>query len=116
MSVYFVQFGPYVKVGYSSNPARRIEQIHQKASNPTKRARHEAFPPLVGWFEPKVLKVISGDRGTESQAHSVMREQRYMGEWFHATPETLSLVENIEAEVAAFVGSVIRMTRKAWVQ
>ena len=76
MTVYFVQSGPYVKIGYSSNPIARIGTL--QGGNPE---------PLTTLF------FMAGNMETERELHTAFSDYHHSGEWFRHEGELLEFIE-----------------------
>ena len=63
--VYFVKAGRFVKIGFSTNVAKRLAAL--QTSQPHKL---------------RLLAVVEGDLSTESALHARFAELRHQGEWF----------------------------------
>ena len=64
--LYVIESGPYVKIGSSNNPARRIKDI--KSSCP---------------YPIKVVSVLTGRGKEEFYWHSLNSKAHHAGEWFY---------------------------------
>jgi hypothetical protein len=64
-----------VKIGYSADPVRRVEEL--AVSSPV---------PLC------LLGTVEGDRTAETEFHAMLATDRMHGEWFRATPGLLSVI------------------------
>lgn len=64
--VYFIQRGNYVKVGFTDDVARRLQQLASSS------------PETV-----VLLTTVPGGRCLEAALHDAFRELRVSGEWFH---------------------------------
>lgn len=73
MSVYFIEAGPYMKIGFSDNPIARSGTVTRLGKRPDDLP-FEAEADLIGW--------IPGDRTTEHEMHKVFAKIRVAGEWF----------------------------------
>ena len=74
--VYFLKANDRVKIGYSSNPTVRIEQI--QASSP---------------YDLEVLLIVDGDRDTERSLHRRFKDCRRKGEWFEYECEVKDYID-----------------------
>lgn len=84
--VYFAQCGEYIKIGVSSNPARRVERLRYE--------RRTFKPATVPHGEPlRLLAAIPGDYGQEGDWHYRFREDWVGGEWFLASDDLLAAVD-----------------------
>ena len=63
--IYFVKANDRIKIGYSSNPTSRINQL--QTSSP---------------YDLEVLLIIDGDREKERILHKEFKDCRKKGEWF----------------------------------
>jgi hypothetical protein len=73
--VYFIRFGDRVKIGYTTDFARRRTELP-----------HDA-----------VLGVIPGTLDDEAAWHRLFADLRIKGEWFHADRELLAAIERVTA-------------------
>lgn len=73
MSVYFIESGPYMKIGFSDDPISRNGTVTRNGKRPDDLPfDHET--DLIGW--------IPGDREVEAQLHKQFAHLRVAGEWF----------------------------------
>ena len=91
MSVYFIQAGRYVKVGFSDNPERRCRRLF--ASNT--RYSCPADVPL-DLASRRLLKVIDGDKDTEARIHAALDQFCVGTEWFIDEPELRAFVDAVQ--------------------
>lgn len=77
--LYFIRFGDLVKIGITSNVARRLSELP-----------HD-----------EVLGVMRGTYKDEAQWHDRFAEHHHQGEWFRCTPYVRSRIEAALAEAAA---------------
>ncbi len=69
--IYVATWGPYVKVGSSLNPPRRVRELpYGSPATP----RLDGSPTLVGY--------VRGDVDGERFLHAALAEHRLLGEWF----------------------------------
>jgi hypothetical protein len=88
--IYVATWGPYVKIGYSRSPERRMRDLpYGTSQTPRLDVQTVGIPVLVGAFE--------GDRGAETLLHLALAAHRVSGEWFDGTAP---LVQAIVAETA----------------
>src|SRR5690606_8409539 len=73
--IYFARRGDLVKIGYSTQPDRRIKTLVHHAGS--------EFDEVV---------VIPGTKNDERSYHAQFAEHRQEGEWFTTTPQILSLM------------------------
>lgn len=74
--VYFVQAGPFIKIGFTSRDIEyRIAQMRTGCP-----------------FPIQVLGAIDGDQRTERALHARFAAHRHHGEWFRCDPEILAFV------------------------
>lgn len=78
MSVYFIEAGPYMKIGFSDDPIARAESVTRLGKRPDDLPR-EAAVELIGW--------IPGDRKAEARMHQRFARLRVAGEWFWSERE-----------------------------
>lgn len=78
MSVYFAAVSGYIKVGFSSDPVKRVGTTTvDKTIKPTGVHGGDEVT-LLGWFP--------GDRKAERLAHEALAPYRAAGEWFIDCP------------------------------
>jgi hypothetical protein len=80
MSVYFATAGDYLKIGYSADPAGRMNTVTRNGKRPDDLP-WGARVKLIGW--------IPGDRGRERSLHDVHASHRVAGEWFRLGPDAI---------------------------
>lgn len=80
MSVYFVEAGPYMKIGYSADPTQRIESVTRTGARPDDLPKN-AEADLIGW--------IPGGRERESELHKRFAGVRVASEWFWSEREAV---------------------------
>lgn len=80
VSVYFVEAGPYMKVGYSADPTQRIESVTRTGARPADLPKN-AEADLIGW--------VPGDRKRESELHRRFAHIRVESEWFWSEREAV---------------------------
>ena len=89
MSVYFAQVGPYIKVGYSTNPEQRVRRLFSSATfGPIGTPRDLASRRLI--------RAIDGDKQTERQIHDALSDFRVVTEWFLDEPEVRDFIATVE--------------------
>jgi hypothetical protein len=101
MSVYFAQVGPYIKIGYSENPDRRVRNLMASATRygapkgtPTRRC------------ERHLIRSIRGSKNTEALIHQALADFCAGNEWFVDEPEVRDFIANVEC--ATEYRSVVR--------
>ena len=82
--IYFVGFGDYVKIGFTSTPVQKRLAALQA----------ECPEPLV------VYASIPGTMRLERELHRRFAASRLQSEWFRKTPELLDYIESIK-EISA---------------
>jgi hypothetical protein len=84
--VYYIQCGQFVKIGYSKNPEKRVDQIRRggRAARPT----HWAGNPVLLGYE-------IGNADVEQQRHAQFAHLHDRGEWFNLTTELAEHIEEI---------------------
>lgn len=82
MSVYFAQVGPHIKIGYSTNPERRVARMF---SSTTRYSAPTGTP--TGRAHRHLIRAIDGDLGTERLIHLALDDFRIGEEWFVDEPE-----------------------------
>lgn len=73
MSVYFIESGPYMKIGFSEDPISRNTTVTRNGKRPDDLP-FDAETDLIGW--------IPGDRKAEARLHKQFAHLRVAGEWF----------------------------------
>jgi len=82
--VYFISDGELVKIGFSLNVEKRLQQLS-----------FEAGKPLT------VLATVEGGPALERKYHEQFASYRVRGEWFRLTPELSSEIQKLRTPVAA---------------
>lgn len=81
MSVYFIESGPYMKIGFSNDPFERNSTVTRNGKRPDDLPfDHET--DLIGW--------IPGDRKVERRLHKQFEDIRVAGEWFWSEREKVA--------------------------
>jgi len=76
--VYFLQCEAFVKIGYSSNPKRRLRAL-------------EVMCP----FPCTLMGMIPGGKLDEARIHADMKASHHRGEWFHLTAEVEAAIATL---------------------
>ncbi|MEU4772952.1 GIY-YIG nuclease family protein [Micromonospora sp. NPDC023644] len=76
--VYFIKFGPYVKIGYSTQLHGRLRALGKPTTD--------------------VLAVIPGGYAEEQELHTRFKKARVINELFHATPELVEFINEIRTK------------------
>ncbi len=76
--IYFIECSHWVKIGFSSSLEIRLEAL-------------QAGCPIAFYL----LGTIPGSRSDEMHIHSVIREYRHRGEWFHLTPDLKAVIQEL---------------------
>jgi Meiotically up-regulated gene 113 len=84
-SVYFAQGGPFLKIGFSRNPEKRIANLGYTLSRPKDTG------PLT------LIATLPGSRTLESLAHKLFGVFRIGGEWFEANSQSLELIDHLSS-------------------
>lgn len=94
MSVYFIQVGRYFKIGYSEDPQRRFDRLHQSGTRYT-------FPTDASWhLADRVLyKVIEGDQSIEWAIHTAVSDFGVGLEWFLDEPLLRAFIDGLPTHV-----------------
>lgn len=71
--IYAIQFGDYVKIGTTGDPAARMRQLPGGTKMPD---------DLDPGCQKRPLMAVPGDYETERLLHSLMDAHRVAGEWF----------------------------------
>lgn len=74
-SVYFIESGGLVKVGWSKRPRNRLIGLINSSGVP-----------------PRILAVADGTRAREQHIHSLLEKSRHHSEWFHPTEELVGWI------------------------
>ena len=83
--VLFAAFSPKViKVGWSSDPIRRIKQMVIDVS-----------PPDVDLSSGFLIKAVIGDSFTERSIHNKLQDYRVVGEWFRDCVPVRKLIKSL---------------------
>ncbi len=87
--IYAVRFGPYVKIGTTTDPVARLRQL---------RGRHRGTlsPDDLSVDEVEPLFVVQGDYRTEHLIHCLFTEDRVLGEWYQWTPRIETWVRSLD--------------------
>jgi predicted DNA-binding transcriptional regulator AlpA len=82
-SVYFIECGDYIKIGFSASLKRRLAALENVTPY-----------PLI------LLATINGSKEIEADLHSRFADARHKGEWFRKTPELMSFIAECTAPKA----------------
>lgn len=77
-TIYFVRLGDLVKIGFTTNMARRMTVIP-----------HE-----------EILGAKSGTMEDERRCHAAFKHLRVKGEWFRAAPDLLAFIADVTSKAA----------------
>lgn len=77
MSVYFLESNGLIKIGYSTDVRRRVDQVIR-----TQRCGG------------KYLGFMPGDRKVEKHLHAVFADHREFGEWFRSSEEIMAFISS----------------------
>lgn len=80
-TVYFIQVGRFVKIGYASNPHKRIEQIERGDRNLAYPEGYDSTAPVQ-----LILLVPFCRIRDERNMHLLFGNHWVAGEWFHWSP------------------------------
>lgn len=75
--VYAVRFGPYLKVGLSEDPKKRITQFGFAATKGNQ-------PPDVRAYKAEPVFAVRADLTVERVVHAILAAHRICGEWYSA--------------------------------
>lgn len=89
MSVYFAQVGPYIKVGFSRNPERRVRRLFCSATEGPPGTPHDLA-------SRRLIRHIDGSKTTERLIHDALADFRVQTEWFLDEPEVHDFIEHVE--------------------
>lgn len=84
--VYFIQSGPFVKIGTSIHPAKRCDQL---------RRGGKAKRPSTWHGNPALVAYALGNVTHEQELHRRFASQRDRGEWFHLDESLAEFVEDV---------------------
>jgi hypothetical protein len=84
--VYYIQSGQFVKIGYSINPEKRVDQI---------RRGGRAARPSIWAGNPVLIGYEIGGADLEKQRHAQFAHLHDQGEWFNLTTELAEHAEEI---------------------
>lgn len=73
--VYFAEVGPYIKVGFSRNPQRRVERLFSSATTPPEGTPRDRA-------SRRLLKIVPGDLSDERAMHAALSDFCVDREWF----------------------------------
>lgn len=82
---------PYIKIGYSKDPQKRLKQL--QTGHPKKLG-------LEGW---KVCETEEEARAIEHSIHKFFEKNRTNGEWFKLTPAVSAYIDLLHKEDETFV-------------
>lgn len=90
--IYFIQSqnGGRIKIGYSANVDRRLENI--RGAN--------AYPI-------NVLHISEGSRGVEGEIHVALKDHRAHLEWFEPHDDVLALIDDLKTGKVLFPAEVL---------
>lgn len=90
-TLYFAQRGPYVKIGISRDPARRVRDLrYDRGITPEDADRSQPI---------SILHLIPGARlDDEFRMHARFDAWHVAGEWFRADPDFMAEVASLIAE------------------
>lgn len=86
MSVYVAQVAAHVKVGYSTNPEKRVQSLFQGDLNRPVMLDHSAPRVLLGL-------IPNGRLTDEAALHRLLEPWSVLGEWYFAEQAVLDVVE-----------------------
>lgn len=87
--VYFIACDGFVKIGYSINPAARLQQIKQGRRAATKTLAPEGIDLTTA----VIVGAIPGGQSVETRLHSLLSSYRRVGEWFRITPTVIQAID-----------------------
>lgn len=108
-AVYFAHFGRYVKIGFASNPQRRLEQIarpHDAAVHPNDF--DYSLPGRLAWVVPNCRM-----RDERNMQLLFAHHWTGVGEWFHWSPAFEFQMANVDFVTHAERLVYLRRARKA---
>lgn len=95
MTIYFAQVGPYIKIGFSRNPERRVRRLFSSATPaPADCPRDLA--------SRRLLRTIPGDLSVERAVHAAVDDFRVAGEFFLGEPEVYAFVTSVHPDAFPF--------------
>lgn len=101
--IYFAHIGDYVKVGFSTNPEKRVKTLRspgERTIHPALRA--DGAGPFIPALEPlRSLHSVPTRRyphDAESEAHCALYQYHVNGEWFIGEPDLIAWIERQETD------------------
>lgn len=91
MTVYFAVAGPYVKIGYSQNPERRVARLFCSAT-----PRPHDCP--TGRGSRQLIRTIDGDKHVEAAIHRALDDFCVGAEWFAYGPPVADFIASVEPD------------------
>lgn len=82
--VYFVEAGPFVKIGYSRKSTKRFTELQTSCP-----------------YEIKLLGFVRGSIGYERRLHRIFAKHHARGEWFHLSDDLRKSIQEIVAEAVS---------------
>jgi len=92
--IYFIKSGDYLKVGYSSDVAKRMKQY--ATHNPD--------------FE--LLYIINGDEQLEKEIHTELKDYHHRLEWFHMDDYVKYMIDYLREKYKDWVEDEISILKK----
>lgn len=95
MSVYFIECGRYIKIGFSQDPERRCARLFASA---TRYGAPRDVP--MDLASRRLVKVIDGSKNTEALIHDALGDWCVSGEWYIDDAELRAFVDTVETAPA----------------
>lgn len=91
MSVYFAQVGPYIKIGYSENPEKRVRNLFKSGTRYTAPEGTPLHPS-----QRRLIRAIDGTWDTEQLIHVALEDFCLGLEWYVDEPEVRDFIATVE--------------------
>lgn len=85
--VYFFRCGPYIKIGYSIDPLRRLREIRTGIGT--------KVPDDIDRTRTVLVQTEPGGRNRERDLHKQFKHLHHWGEWFTEAPELTEYIESL---------------------
>ena len=86
--VYAIRFGSYIKVGMTTDVAQRMRALPGAILKPSDLDRSDVEP----------LCAVPGGADVERLVHTLLAEERAIGEWFYATPRLVAAFRSMMSD------------------
>ena len=91
--VYFFRCGPYIKIGYSIDPTRRLREIRTGIGT--------KVPDDIDRARTVLVQTEPGGRSRERDLHQRFKHLHHWGEWFTEAPELTDYINALDQGVTA---------------